>query len=761
MAVLFDKDRWLFTIHTVRTTYQFMAGPWGFLLHLYYGRRVAHENMSYLVKRRDRGFSGNPAESGNDRSFSLDTLPLEYPAAGTGDYRMAAACVISADGSSVFDPRFQRYEIRKGKYTLPGLPALYENRQKLDEAETLAVTLRDAVSQLEITLLYGVFAKKDIITRAAVFTNRGSGSIKLTKAMSASVDFLCGGFDLIHFHGRHAMERQLERIPVMHGIQRVSSQRGTSSHQHNPGIILCSKDADEDHGDCYGFNLVYSGNFSANIEMDQTGQTRVNMGLDYDGFCWTLAEGQSFATPEVVMCYSDKGFAPLSHRFHRIYRHNLCRGRYKLNSRPVLINNWEATYFHFTGFKLVGIAQESAKRGLDMLVMDDGWFGKPESGSLRDSDNGALGDWFVNEKKLQMSLASLADDVNRLGMCFGIWFEPEMISEDSVLFREHPDWALRVPGRRPVRGRNQLVLDMSRKEVRDYLYHRICAILDSANIEYVKWDMNRSIADWWSPELSADRQGELPHRYMLGLYELLEKLTEKYPRVLFEGCSGGGGRFDPGMLYYHPQIWCSDNTDAISRLKIQYGTSFFYPASSAGSHVSAVPNHQTGRTVPLKTRCITALPGCFGFELDLTAMSEDEKQMVQSFTRKFKRYQSLIHDGLYFRLTNPFEERLVAWQFVSLDKTKVLLCAVLVDSQANPLNRIIRLKGLDEHKTYRSGKQSFSGAALMYGGFLLPDMAGDYPSESFYFEERRQPRPESLHKPLPIEPVSKVDWLAD
>jgi alpha-galactosidase len=531
MAVLFDKDRWLFTIHTARTTYQFMVGPWGFLLHLYYGRRVAREDMSYLVKRRDRGFSGNPADAGDDRSFSLDTLPLEYPTVGTGDYRIAAAGVINADGSSVLDPRFQRYEIRKGKYTLPGLPGLYANKHKdgKGEAETLAVTLLDPVSQLEITLLYGVFAEKDIITRAAVFTNRGGGDIRLTKALSASVDFLYGTFDLIHFHGRHAMERQFERIPVMRGIQSVFSQRGTSSHQHNPGIILCAKDAAEDHGGCYGFNLVYSGNFSASIETDQTGQTRVNMGLDYDGFCWTLAEGQSFFTPEVVMSYSDDGLAALFHRFHRIYRHNLCRGPYKLAARPVLINNWEATYFNFTGAKLIEIARNAAKRGLDMLVMDDGWFGKPECGSLRDSDNRALGDWFVNEEKLQMSLEDLVRSVNRLGIRFGIWFEPEMISEDSVLFREHPDWTLRVPGREPVRGRNQLVLDMSREDVRDYLYERICAILDSANIEYVKWDMNRSVADWWSPLLGAGRQGELPPPLHAGPVRVTRKTYPEIP----------------------------------------------------------------------------------------------------------------------------------------------------------------------------------------------------------------------------------------
>ncbi|MDR0720942.1 MAG: alpha-galactosidase, partial [Treponema sp.] len=608
MSIFFDEDQRLFTIHTKHSSYQCMAGPHGFLLHLYYGKRIDDQNMDYLILARDRGFSGNPYEAGQNRAFSTDTLPLEYSGTDSGDYRISSIGLINADGTTALDLRYKNHVISGGKYSLEGLPALYEEEK--GEAETLALTLCDSVSRLEITLLYGVFAEKDIITRAALITNRGSGGIKLTKAMSMSIDFPYGEFDLIHFPGRHAMERQFERVPLMQGLHRVSSARGASSHQNNPGIIVCCKETTEDFGGCYGFNLVYSGNFSANVEVDQIGQTRVNMGLDYEGFCFSLREGDSFCTPETVMCFSDEGFTGLSRRYHRIYRHNLCRGPHKLRPRPVLINNWEATYFDFDGPKLIQIAKEASKLGIDMLVMDDGWFGG------RDSDTKALGDWFVNETKLKMSLKDLAGEINKLGLKFGLWFEPEMVSEDSRLYREHPGWALQIPGRKPVLGRGQLALDISREEVRNYIFESLCAILDSAHIEYVKWDMNRSLANWYSPLLPAGRQAELPHRYMLGLYELLEKLTQKYPHVLFEGCSGGGGRFDPGMLYYHPQIWCSDNTDAIGRLKIQYGTSFFYPVSAAGSHVSAVPNHQTGRTSPLKTRCLTALSGTFGFELD-------------------------------------------------------------------------------------------------------------------------------------------------
>jgi alpha-galactosidase len=727
MSIFFDKKQRLFTLHTKHSTYQCKIGPFDFLLHLYYGKRVDDQNMAYLVSGRDRGFSGNPYEAAGDRSFSADTLPLEYSGTDSGDYRIASAGIINADGSMALDLRYKSHTITRGKYALEGQPALYEETG--GEAETLALTLGDPVSRLEVTLLYGVFAEKDIIARAALFTNRGTEGIKLTRAMSMSLDFPYGEFDLIHFPGRHAMERQFERVPVMRGIHTISSGRGTSSHQHNPGIILCSKNATEDHGDCYGFNLVYSGSFSAHVETDQIGQTRVAMGLDYEGFCFFLPPGGSFFTPETVMCFSGEGLAALSQRYHRIYRHNLCRGPYKLSPRPVLINNWEATYFDFDGPKLIAIAREASKLGIDMLVMDDGWFGG------RDNDAKALGDWFVNEEKLKMSLGELAGEINKLGLLFGLWFEPEMISEDSGLYREHPDWALRIPGRKPVLSRGQLALDMSREDVRAYIFNTVSAVLDSAPIDYVKWDMNRSLADWYSPLLPAGRQGELPHRYVLGLYDLLEKLTQKYPHILFEGCSGGGGRFDPGMLYYHPQIWCSDNTDAVSRLKIQYGASFFYPVSAAGSHVSAVPNHQTGRTSPIKTRCVTALSGSFGFELDITKITGEEKEAAQFWTAEFKKYQPLIHEGLYYRLCSPFDPPgISAWQFTAEDKSAALLCLVAPDPEANPPNIRIRLKGLDEKRVYRNGENTYTGAALMYGGYVLPGPSGDYPALCVYLE---------------------------
>ncbi|MDR2751254.1 MAG: alpha-galactosidase, partial [Clostridiales bacterium] len=545
-----------------------------------------------------------------------------------------------------------------------------------------------------------------------------------------SLDLLRGDLDLSHFHGRHAMEREIERTPVISGVQTLGSSRGTSSHQENPGFILSARDANEEHGECWGLNLVYSGNFSANIERSQTSQTRAVLGLGDQSFQWTLSPGESFFTPEAVMSFSGDGFAKLSHNFHRAVRHNVCRGKHKLSSRPILLNSWEGVYFDFTGAKLLQIAESAKEIGAEMLVMDDGWFGD------RFDDNRALGDWTVNEEKLGCSLKELVEGVNERGLKFGIWVEPEMVSEDSDLYREHKDWALQIPSRNPVRGRNQLVLDLSRENIRDFLYQRMCEIFDSAPIEYVKWDMNRSITDWHSPLLSASKQGELPHRYVLGLYDLMKKLTERYPNILFEGCSGGGGRFDLGMLCYQPQIWCSDNTDAINRLKIQYGTSFFYPASSVGSHVSASPNHQTGRSSSLNTRAAVAAAGSFGYELDVAKMTKAEKAEALALTEQYKKFRPLVHDGLYYRLSSPYDPTgVIAWQFAAEDESAALLTVVAADVAANPSCIYLRLKGLSNNKTYACGDAVYSGAALMNAGFKIAPLTGDYPAEVFYFKE--------------------------
>ena len=538
-------------------------------------------------------------------------------------------------------------------------------------------------------------------------------------------------WEWMHFYGRHTMERQAERVPVLHGISESSSSRGTSSHHQNPAVLLCEKDCTETNGHCIGAALMYSGGFQAQVEKDQLEQVRLVMGIHPDTFEWTLEAGEAFYTPEVILSCSTTGFAKLSQNFHHIIRNHVCRGTYQLSSRPVLINNWEATYFDFNEEKILNIARQASKLGIDMMVLDDGWFGK------RDDDCSGLGDWFVNEKKLNGGLKALVEKINAMGMKFGLWFEPEMVSEDSDLYRNHPDWAIQIPGRKPMRSRYQLVLDMSNPEVVDYLYGVMSAILRENHIEYVKWDMNRSISDWYTATLSRGRQMEMPHRYVLGLYELLEKLTSEFPDVLFEGCSGGGGRFDAGMMYYCPQIWCSDDTDAHERTFIQYGTSFFYPTSTVGSHVSAVPNHQTGRITSIETRGVVAMAGSFGYELDLNQLSEEEKTVVAKQVTHYKEYQSLIYNGDYYRLANPFEDGMSAWSWISEDKKTILVQGVLFRAKPNVLRKTLRLMGLEAKKNYKIAgtEEVYTGVALMSGGVLLQRAVGDDVSFEIVLEE--------------------------
>ena len=717
-----------FTIETKRTVYQLKADKFGVLRHIWYGAKTGCD-MEYLQVYRDVGFAGNIYEASGTRDYSMNTMLLEYPCEGIGDYRIGAVSAIHGDGSCALDLRYTGCRIIDGKYSVPGMPAVYGG----ENAQTLEIYLHDTATGVEAVLRYGVLPELDIITRSACIINNGSGSVMLKKAHSLSLDLLKGEYDWIHFCGRHAMERQPERARLIHGVQRVSSSRGTSSHQQNPAVIVCSPDCTETNGSCVGAMLVYSGGFSADIEYDQLGRARLVMGIDPDTFSWRLEAGESFYTPEAVMCFSNAGFERMSHNFHRLIRENICRGKYKDSVRPVLINSWEASYFDFDDEKLLDIAKKSAELGCDMLVMDDGWFGN------RNNDDSALGDWFVNEKKLKGGLNALTKKVKALGMDFGIWFEPEMISEDSELCREHPDWAIRIPGRAPVLSRCQLVLDITRSEVREYLFNSISSILSGADISYVKWDMNRSICDWYSAALPPERMGEMPHRYVLALYELLERLTAAFPDVLFEGCSGGGGRFDAGMLYYSPQIWCSDNTDAFDRTRIQYGTSFFYPVSAVGSHVSAVPNHQTGREIPFEARAVTAMAGSFGYELDPAKLSEQERQAVKEQIIRFKKYAPLIHRGTYYRLSDPMSDNYAVWEFVSADKAEMLVFGVIFRAETNMLRTGIRLRGADAEKRYRleGTDMVYTGAALTEGGILLPDTWGDFTTAEFHFVEEK------------------------
>ncbi|MBQ4051876.1 MAG: alpha-galactosidase [Oscillospiraceae bacterium] len=718
MSIVIDNEKRVFTLRTKNTTYQMMADELGGLVHLYYGSAVDGCAMDHLVQRYSMSFAPCPTDIGMLRNYSFDYLPLEYSSWGSGDYRTTAVKVTFPDGSNALDLRYDSHKTFKGKTPLAGLPAVYADE---DEAETLEITLKDRFSEVYVVLSYCVLPEFDAIARSVKVINRTGAELVVNSALSAMADFRSDEYDLLTFGGRWARERNMERIPVHNGKIAVESRRGASSHHQNPFIVLCDKTATEDQGCCYGLSFIYSGSFTAFAETDQMDQTRLAIGLNPDNFNWKLDDGETFQTPEAVFVCGTEGFGSMSRNFHKLYREHLCRGKYKHARRPILINNWEATYFKFDEEKLFRIAEQAQKLGVEMLVMDDGWFGK------RENDHSGLGDWFVNEQKLKGGLNPLVERINSIGMKFGIWFEPEMISEDSDLYRAHPDWCLHMPGREPLRSRIQLTLDMSRADVRDYLYERLYSILSSANIAYVKWDMNRSMAVVYSMLLPAEKQGEVYHRYILGLYELLERIESAFPDVLFEGCSGGGGRFDPGMLYYHPQIWCSDDSDAIERLEIQYGTSFCYPVSTMGAHVSAVPNHQTGRVTPLNTRGVVAMSGTFGYEMDLGKMTEEEKEEVKVQIETFKKYYDLISYGDYYRLSNPAENhRYTAWEFVSEDKKRALLNYVSVLPQANPAPRIIKLRGLDPDTCYEVEGLKLTGAALMQGGILMPVMSGDH-----------------------------------
>ncbi len=725
MAISYQEQGRIFTIETQNTTYQMKADTFDNLLHLYYGAKI-RGNVEYMLPHVERSFSGNPSEVQPDRNYSLDVLPQEYPTLGTGDYRNKALVIRNGDGTESCSLKYQGYQIKKGKYALPGLPAVYAQEQ---EAETLEIYLEDVVSRVKVSLLYGVLEAEDIITRSAVISNESDTEITIEKAASACLDFLWGKYDLISFYGSHAMERNFQRSEVVHGSVTIGSRRGTSSHQYNPAVILAERNTTEDVGNCYGMCFVYSGGFLLETEKDQFEQVRVIMGLQPELFHYPLKAGESFVVPETILSFSKCGFSGLTRNYHKCIRNHIVRGRYQNQVRPILINSWEAAYFDFDGNTILQLAKDAAELGIDMVVMDDGWFGK------RDDDNSSLGDWVVNEKKLGCSLGELIQRINAEGVQFGIWIEPEMISEDSDLYRSHPDWALQIPGRTPIRARNQLVLDFTREEVRTYIFDSICKVLDQGNVAYIKYDMNRSLANIYSQDRVP---GKVLYDYVLGVYDFTEKLIQRYPHILIEGCSGGGGRFDAGMMYYTPQIWCSDNTDAIDRTKIQYGSSFFYPISVTGSHVSAVPNHQTGRVTGLKTRGVVAMAGTFGYELNPRKMTATEREEVKEQVATYKKHADLIQQGDYFRLSNPFTDGYAAWLFVSEDKRQALFSAVLLDKHANTGINYVRLKGLSEDHCYRNAENGleYAGAALMEAGIPLPQKLGEYESYQLFLERK-------------------------
>lgn len=720
MSIRYVEETKQLILETANTAYQMKIDELGYLQHLYYGKKLGQNDMSYPFRYYDHGFSGNPYDMRENRAYSLDTMAQEYTSFGVGDFRVTGIRASCSDGSRCAEFRYAEHEMIDGKYSIPGLPSVYDNG---DTVQTLIVTLIDKPANIRIRLYYGVFEELDIITRCAEIINAGSEIVWLRKACSMCLELPFGKWDMIHFHGRHCMERQPERVPLFHGIHTLASGRGMSSHQHNPFVILCDHAATEDSGACYGVMLMYSGNHKTEIERDQFDSVRVVTGVSDDRFRWELSSGSSFHTPEVILTCAD-GLTNLSHNYHRVIRSNVVRGAYKLSHRPVLINNWEATYFDITEEKVLAIAEKAKELGIEMFVLDDGWF------KNRKDDNAGLGDWIPDTEKLPNGLDGLIQKINDMGLLFGLWIEPEMVNEDSDLYRAHPDWALTAPNRAPMMSRNQLALDLSRKEVHDYLYDTIAGLLEKYNITYIKWDFNRALSDIYSHAIPSARQGEVAHRYYLSLYALYEKLTARFPRVLFEGCAGGGGRFDAGMLAYNAQIWCSDNTDPIARLKIQYGTSFGYPSCTVGAHVSASPNHQTGRKTPLNTRGIVAMSGTFGYELDLSKLSDEECGEIKEQIKRYKALEPIIHNGRLYRLSQYSDAaHYMAWQYVSPDQSRSLLNIVVTNPPANSAPVHVKLKGLLPDAVYSVGDEfEVSGAALMQGGYTFSQLLGDYPA---------------------------------
>ncbi|MEK5235616.1 alpha-galactosidase [Paenibacillus sp. FSL L8-0470] len=716
MSIQFDAESRTFHLTAAETSYILRIIDGGYLAHLYWGKRLRRYDGSNALQYLDRGFSPNP--NPDDRTFSLDTLPQEYPAYGGTDFRNPAYQIQGMDGTTVSDLRVISYQIIQGKPSLDGLPATYVEDE--DEAQTLQIHLLDPILDLSVTLSYTVYERRNVIARSVRLLNKGAEPLQVLRAFSANVDFRDDHFDMVHLPGAWARERHIERQPLHKGIQSIESRRGASSHQHNPFLALARKGATEACGEIFAFSLVYSGSFTASAEVDQFSTTRVSMGINDFDFSWRLEPGGTFQCPEAILVYSANGLGEMSRTFHGLFRERLCRGEYRDQVRPILINNWEGTYFDFTADSIERIAEAGSSLGMELFVLDDGWFGK------RDDDKSSLGDWFVNENKLEGGLNRLAGRIVDKDMQFGLWFEPEMVSQESELYRMHPDWCLHVPGRNRSEGRNQLVLDFSRTEVCDEIISMVSGILSSAPITYVKWDMNRHMTEIGSATLPPVRQRETAHRYILGLYRVMEELTATFPHVLFESCSGGGGRFDPGMLYYMPQTWTSDNTDAVSRLKIQYGTSLVYPIISMGAHVSAVPNHQVHRSTSLDIRGHVAMSGNFGYELDVTVLSEEEKAEIRRQIELYKTNRMLIQFGGFYRLLSPFEGNETSWMFVSADQSEALVFYFRTGAEANSRVSSVRLQGLDESSDYSCNKGGVYGAdELMNSGLAIPALWND------------------------------------
>lgn len=745
MSIIFHSESKEFHLYNENISYIIKVLENGQLGHVYYGKRITDKkDFGYLIEYARRDMAPYPFEGRSD--FSLEHLQQEYPAFGSGDTRYPAFELEQEDGSRVVDFKYRSHQIYKGKKELEGLPAVYVEEAK--EADTLEIILEDAFLHTSLTLSYTIFNDRPVITRCACFECGHEAGITLLNCMSGCLDLPDKEYEMVELAGAWNRERHPKTRELDYGIQGIYSMRGCSSHQFNPFLMLKRKNADEFSGEVLGFSLVYSGDFLAQAEVDNFDVTRVIMGIHPNEFCWKLEQGERFQTPEMVMVYSETGINGMSQVYHELYRTRLARGTWRDKVRPILINNWEATYFDFDEEKILRIARKAKEIGIELFVLDDGWFGK------RNGDDSSLGDWYPNLEKLPGGIAGLSQKIEEMGLKFGLWFEPEMASKDSDLYRMHPDWLLADIRRNYCHSRNQYVLDFSKKEVVDYIYGQMRKVLKESSVSYVKWDMNRAFSEVFSNGNDRNYQGKARHKYILGVYGLYERLTREFPEILFESCASGGARFDPGMLYYAPQAWTSDNTDAVDRIKIQYGTSYVYPLSSMGSHVSASPNHQVFRATSLETRANVAYFGTFGYELDITKLPKEELEVMKEQVCFMKQHRELIQKGTFYRLKSPFEGNTSAWQVVDKEQKEALGGYFRTLQPAQGKFERVYWRGLDEKAEYHvrecfGGRMDYGvhyGDELMYAGMSVSDCSsglagvareyqGDYFSRLFHIEK--------------------------
>lgn len=697
---------------------------------LYFGKRIPNRgNHDYLVENTYRPVTSYVFD--DDYSFSLGNVKQEYPAYGTTDQRRPALDIKQPNGSRITDFKYVSHKIYAGKRKLTGLPATYVEDES--EATTLEINLYDELIQVTLCLQYTIFENSAAIARSVKFSNNSDQKYQLKTALSLNLDLPDANYEWLQFSGAWGRERHLHKTPLRPGIQAINSARGASSHMQNPFVILKRPFTTEEQGEALGVSFVYSGNFLAQAEVDEYSVTRLQIGIDPFQFSWCLKPNETFQTPEAILAYTSEGLNQLSQTFQKLYTTRLARGYWRDKERPILINNWEATYFDFTEEKLLSIAKKAKELGIELFVLDDGWFGE------RTKETAGLGDWYVNRNRLKNGISGLSRKIHDLGMMFGLWFEPEMVNKDSDLYRKHPDYIIETPKRHASHGRKQYVLDFSRKEVVDNIYEQLVKILDEGEIDYIKWDMNRNITECYSIAYPPEQQGEIMHRYILGVYDLYERLIERYPKILFESCASGGGRFDAGMLYYAPQAWTSDDSDAIERLKIQYGTSFGYPQSMMGAHVSASPNEQLGRNTPLKIRGDVVFFGAFGYELDLDKLSSTELASIKKQIELMKKYRSIFQYGTFYRLKSPFEGNIVSWMVVSEDKSQAIVGYYKILNDVNCEYRRLCLPGLDADTLYNVQEElgsylgNFTGDELANIGLVTTDASAGQNQETTDF----------------------------